>query len=278
MNSAPNKKKSFFYVSALTMLLTTLALAAGCARKPWRQPLNEESTTILRQTIQKMQARDAGCIPCLDTEMRLFFKNHLQTIAVSGYLQIKQPSFVKFVSSNPFGQPLLALTSDGITFQRVSTLERSYLYGKVQSYGMHHDVPLCVLNGEWGAWLSGRLGATTIDIKEIRQDEQDRGVWVTSEYRNTSGPYREHLLVDPQKKLLLGRILTDMQDTILANVSYSSFREVGGCQQPENIAVTDLDFGAEIRLDLTDTREVAECPEAAFSLPKPNGFAQQYLP
>lgn len=273
-----NSKTTVLSISALAILLANLFLVAGCARKPWGEPLAEDQAKAMVQTIAAMQARDEQCPPCLDTEARLFFKNRLKTVAVSGYLLMKQPSLFKLVVANPLGQPLLAISSNGKTFQRVATMERNYLHGRVQSYGLYHDVPLSILNGDWGAWLTGRISGQRFEVKDVRQDEQNRGIWLTTSYDKAGQSYREHVLIEPDRQLILGRVLTSGKDAVLANVTYSGHREIGGCQQPERIAVSDLDFGTEIQLEFSDTREVEQCQVSQFALPKPGGYTEQYMP
>lgn len=276
MNSKKNNQSSTLTLSALALLLANLTLTTGCAQKPWRDPLAEDTATAVSQTIGLMQARDVRCPPCLDTEAKLFFKNRLKTLAVSGYLLMKQPSFVKMVVSNPLGQPLLAISSNGKTFQRVATMDRNYLHGRVQSYGLYHDVPLSIINGDWGAWLTGRMNSRQMEVTDIREDEEHRGVWLTVAYAGQN--YREHILIDPDRQLILGRALTNSKDAILANITYSNHRDINGCQQPERIAISDLDYGTEIQLELNDTRKAGECPASQFMLPKPVGYAEQYMP
>lgn len=273
-----NSKSKITTLSALAMVLANLFLVTGCARKPWGEPLAEDQAKAMGSTIAAMQAKDEQCPPCLDTEAKLFFKNRLKTVAVSGYLLMKQPSFFKLVVANPLGQPLLAISSNGKTFQRIATMERNYLHGRVQSYGLYHDVPLSILNGDWGAWLTGRISGRKFKIEDVRQDEQNRGIWLTTAYDKAGQSYREHILIEPDRQLILGRVLTSGKDAILANVTYSNHRNIGGCQQPERIAVSDLDFGTEIQLELSDTREVEQCPAGQFTLPKPGGYTEQYMP
>ncbi len=273
-----NSKSNVLALSVLAILLANLSLVAGCARKPWREPLAEDQAKAMGQTIAAMQAKDQHCPPCLDSEARLFFKNRLKTVAVSGYLLMKQPSLFKLVVANPLGQPLMAITSNGKTFQKVATMERNYLHGRVQSYGLYHDVPLSILNGDWGAWLTGRISSRQFEVEDVRQDEQNRGVWLTTAYVKAGQSYREHILIEPDRQLILSRVLTSDKDAILANVTYSNHREIGGCLQPERIAVSELDFGTEIQLELSDTREVEQCPASQFALPKPGGYTEQYMP
>lgn len=269
--------------NTLRIVLLTLAclgsiLSAGCAQKPWKQPLAEGALPEAQQTIAEIQKRDAACTPCIDTEAKIFLRSKLQNQATSGYLQIQQPSFIKFIVSNPFGQPLLAVASDGINFQKISTPEQVYMNGKVLSFVLKNDLPIAIVNGQWGAWLTGRLGKSTLDVKNIYEDEQNRGFWIATSYQTPAGKYQEHLLINPQNKLLVGRMLTDQKDRILANVQYSQSKDMGGCPQPENLKITQLDFNTEIEINLADIQPLSSCSMADFSLKRPDNFTHLYLP
>ena len=260
------------------ILCSAILLQSGCARKPWREPLSEAALPEARQLIAEIQKRDATCAPCLDTEAKIFLRSRLQNRAVSGYLQIKQPSFIKFIVSNPFGQPLLAFASDGVNFQKVSTPDSLYMNGHVLSFVLKNDLPIALVNGQWGAWLTGRLGGNALNSKKIQEDEHKRGFWFTTEYQTPAGKYHEHLLVNPQTKTLLGRILTDQKENVLADVLYTGRRDVAGCSQPESIKITQLDFNSEIEMSLTDIQKVDGCTAGDFSLKRPEDFTHLYLP
>ena len=75
--------------------------------------------------LNTMQERDATCAPCLDGDAILSMENHLDAKALSGYVKFMLPESVKFIASNPLGQPLFALASDGVRFETLNTTDRT---------------------------------------------------------------------------------------------------------------------------------------------------------
>ena len=84
-----------------------LLLSSGCATLPSTQPLaqlqQQQAETLFRETM----ARQQDCPCCLDAQARVSVKSLVQNGTISGFLQAKAPSFLKFTGLNPLGQPLL---------------------------------------------------------------------------------------------------------------------------------------------------------------------------
>jgi hypothetical protein len=271
-------------VVAMFAIAATLSLSA-CARKPWREPLADDDRRTVLQVIDEIRERDAGRSDCIDSDVNIFFTSHLKNRAVSGYVQLMQPNSVKFVSSNPFGQPLFAFVNTGSFFQFVNTLEQYVMDGDLNEFARMHDVPLFAVTSSWGQWLTARMPEAD-DIVDIRQDSSDRGIWVSisSRMSNTAGnesqkQRTEHLLIDRENKMLLGRIFTDAYDRTEAEINYSDWLSDASEEerrQPGMIRISGLDYGGEIILKFSALQTMEGCTINDFYLQRPMGY--QYLP
>lgn len=264
--------------SAILLCCFLLIFEAGCARKPWKSDIGPDNSRAAEQVFRTMQKRDASCLPCLDGDAVVTMENHLETKALSGYIQCMLPDSVKFIASNPLGQPLFALTSDGARFQSLNTTARKYTAGSLESYALLHDIPPAFFSGSWGEWLTGRIDQGRQDSLSFQSDEESRGIWVSFTKKTGGSETTTHLLIDTQKALLLARILEDAKGKILAEINYDEWQDVGGCRQPGLIAMNQLAFGGQVSLKLSDIGTNELCRERDFVLPVPAGYARQFLP
>jgi hypothetical protein len=266
-------------------IAVTLSFSA-CARKPWREPLADDGRKTVLQVINEMHELDAARSNCIDSDVNIFFTSHVKNRAVSGYLQLLQPDSVKFVSSNPFGQPLFAFVSTGSFFQFVNTLEQYFMDGGLYEFARIYDIPPFAISSSWGQWLTARLPETS-DIIDIRRDSADRGFWVsintqTGTQENESEQKRtEHILIDSENKLLLSRIFTGPQGRTEAEISYSDWLNHTSNEdnrQPGMITISGLDYGGEIVLKFSALQPMEGCIINDFSLQRPRGYQYQALP
>jgi hypothetical protein len=266
------------FPSTILLCCFLLIVATGCARKPWKADIDQDHSRKAEQVYRMMQKRDASCLPCLDGDTVVTLENHLETKSLSGYIQCMLPDSVKFIASNPLGQPLFALTSDGARFQSLNTTARTYTAGSLQSYALLHDIPPAFFSGSWGEWLTGRIDQGRQDALSFKGDEESRGIWVSFTKKMGGSDTTSHLLIDTQKSLLLSRILEDAKGKILAEINYADWRDVGGCRQPGRIAMSQLAFGGQVSLKLSNIGTDELCREGDFVLPVPAGYARQFLP
>jgi len=258
----------------------------ACARPDWGDPIKDETAIGNgRQLLAAMVAADEKCPPCRDADVSLSLKSPLKNAAASGYLLLRRPSWIKFVSSNPFGQPVLLATSDGVYFQQLLMLEKTYLHGQVFSYLAHNNLPLALAMGNWGSWLTGGTGQVKVEEADVRLDQQNRGLWFT--WRLSPPPQargisengtHEHILVDAEKRLVIARVISDTNGKTIARFDYGDRRADGPCPQPETIVISGLEGGATIEAIFSALGTPAECPEDFFRLKKPENFQELYMP
>ncbi|MBU1565994.1 MAG: hypothetical protein KJ630_10240 [Proteobacteria bacterium] len=257
------------------ILLTTLTFS-GCAGKPWTIPLDGDRYNETSQLVDSLILDNRSCGQSLDGDLALFYADPLEKKALGGYLRFSMPGSFKFVVTNPFGQTVLAIAGDQKSYQAVSVPEQKYLAGSIRSFGLRHDIPAEILGGPWGEWLTGRNLRPGNTISTIREDKNSRGLWISFHHSKIEPAGMSHLLLEPVSKLPLSRILENGEGRIVAEVTYGDWIHQGECQQPQEINITGLDYGIDIRLKFSNVRLTGDAKQ--YTLPVPPGYIQQHMP
>lgn len=265
-----------FIFSAVLLVL----IFSGCAKQRWSEPLQEEENTKVVEIITAMQEADKLCPGSFDGDALIFWKSPLNDAGVSGYLQLLAPSFVKFIVSNPLGQPVYAFSSNGTTFQSLNTRQRLHIRGNIRTLAIRKELPLVLAQGDWFAYLSGRLPSRSLEVLEIYRDTSGKTVWIlpaSSESAKTLDKIWIHL--DTEKRIVLGYLFLDRNGKTLAEIFYNNRENrIDYCTPNEKIIVTELPWGSEIKIELKDIRTDTEYSESDFVLPVPSGYIRQLRP
>ncbi|MFV0437663.1 MAG: hypothetical protein ACK5PS_09785 [Desulfopila sp.] len=272
----------------LLALVAILALlgGAGCARKPWGEPVTTDRYGPIMETIREMQQSDAARSDCIDSDVDIFFTSSVRNRAANGYLQLLQPKYLKVIIFNPLDQPLLAFVSDGTTCQLINTVDAFASAGPLASFATTYAIPPLASASDWGIWLTGRL-PRTLNITAIREDEKNRGIWlsladqppvVTGDHN--AAPVREHLLIDTRQKRILERILASSGDSFKAHILYQNPQseppqDLG--RQPEKITIDGLDYNGKLEIHFNDIQTIESCQPSDFRLKIPPGYQYQPL-
>lgn len=259
-------------------LIIFLLMGTGCAKKPWTDPLGENQEKEAKKVLDSMQERDGSCPSCLDGDAVVAVENHLETRVLSGYVKLMLPDSVKFIASNPLGQPLFAVATDGVKFESLNTSNRTYMAGSLRSYALLHDIAPAFLSGSWAEWLTGRIDSGKKDALALQMDGDARGVWFSFKQKAGDQTTTSRLLIDTAKGLLLSRIIEDGKGKILAEISYTDWQKVDGCLQPGQIRMSRLSFGGQLSLKLSNVEASELCRERDFMLPVPGGYQRQLIP
>lgn len=266
--------------------LAVMALSSGCARLPWKQPLDAGRQAAVRQVIDEMRRAETSRSACIDADLKIFFTSTVANRAISGYMQLMQPAQIKFVTSNPLGQPLVIFVSDGERVQFVNTMQTLFTEGNLTDFARAYELPSLAFASDWSRWLTGRL-PEALEITDLREDLQGRGIWIsvadgTADGRHGTVDFHEHLLVDPTRRLVIGRMFTDRSDnSIEATISYGDWlaeRSGGEPVQPGTITITDLDYSGRLELAFSALQAADQCRPASFELRQPPGYQYQPLP
>jgi hypothetical protein len=268
-----NNNKGWLPFSLLLLLSLTFS---GCAGRPWTTPLEGDRFNEASQLIDSLVLENQSCGQSFDGDLALFYADPLERKALGGFLQFSIPGSYKFVVANPFGQTVLAVAGDQKSYQAVIVPEQKYLAGSIRSFGLRHDLPAEILGGPWGDWLTARNQRPSNTISAIREDKSTRGLWISFRHNKTEPAGMSHLLLEPLSKLPLSQILENSTGKIVAEVTYGDWMTQGKCHQPQEINITGLDYGIDIRLKLSNVRLTSEAKQ--YSLPVPSGYIQQLLP
>lgn len=274
--SMPWKTDTLLFVQCQQTLLFLLAafFLAGCAGKPWTEPLGDAAVDSVTQQVDALVARDTRCGGTLEGDLVLFYENPLEKKALNGFLQFSMPSLYKFVMTNPLGQPFFVITGDQDSFQAINTLQKYYLAGSLRSFGLRNNIPAYFLKSDWGSLLTGRNLLPSQAITDIRKDRNEKGVWLTFQNKDQSG--LSHLLLDREKEVFIERILENGSGQKVAEISYGDWVTLGACRQPLDISIAGLDYGTDIHIKLTNVHISDE--KKTYRLQPPPGFSQQFMP
>lgn len=271
----PLKKNNTNSSLPILLLFVTLAVS-GCAVKPWTIPLEGERLNEASELASALIEDNQACSQSFDGDLALFYADPLEKKALGGYLQFSMPGSYKFVVANPFGQTVLAIAGDQKSYQAVIVPEQLYLAGSVRAFGLRHDLPTEILGGPWGEWLTARNQRPAKDISTIREDKDNRGVWISFRHGKTEPAGMSHLLLEPVSRLPLSQILENGAGKSVAEITYGDWITLGKCRQPQEIHITGLDYGVDIQLKLSNVRQTSEAKQ--FTIPVPAGYVQQLLP
>jgi outer membrane lipoprotein-sorting protein len=259
------------------LLCLFLLFSGGCARQPWTKPVNDDQAKAIRTLVEEKRAADAVCSSTLDAEVTVSMKTLMDTRSFSGFLQMKLPSSVKFVTTNPLGQAIFAFVSDGKSFRSVNTLENQFVSGGLEALAIQNDLPPQLLTGHWGIWLSDRVELSGQGvIADVRQDAAGRGVWV--KIAGDAGKGAEYILINPEDRRLLARVLLDGDQDIIARIDYSDWQGEKQCAQPTGFLITSAPKGVEIIIHLSGLLTDKNFTERNFSLRPPPGYFIRLIP
>lgn len=263
----------------LARLLVPAAFVAlaGCAGKPWTAQLEGDRYNEASRLMDTLAENNRDCGKTLEGDLGLVYASALEKKALNGFFEFSQPSAYKFVVTNPFGQPLFAAAGNHLSFQAINVPERLYMAGSMRSFALRHKLPAEILSGSWGEWIMGRNTHASSDITAIYEDREARGLWITYRHGADEPAGQSHLLVDPAEVKILARILEDKDGDTVAEITYGDWQEQGGaCRQPQEVNITGLKYGAEIRLKLAKVRITEE--NKNYQLPVPRGYTRQLMP
>lgn len=265
--------RSHFFLSGYLLFL--LIFLSGCATKPWKDPLSEERQDSAAELLDNLAIRDQQCKETLEADLALFYRSPIEKKAIEGYFKFSLPNSYKFVITNPLGQMVWAVAGNNKSYQILNPLHHQYTAGNLDSFGIKNKIPSFFMDGPWSDWITARNRFRSEQVEMIREDKKGRGIWFSMPKTPLTGN-TEHLLLDPQQSLIVMRLVTNSNGSILARMSYSDFILIDQCYQPAQVEISGLDYGTEIKLNFS--RIALEEERQTFKLPVPPGYFRQFLP
>ncbi len=275
----PCKKTAIPLKSGFFCLLFCCLILSGCAQKHWNEELTEEENKAVETILHDMQQQEQSCFQSFDTDMKMFWETPAGDSAVQGYLVLHSPSSIKFVVTNPLGQPVFAFTANSNTFQLLKASEKRHIRGNVRSLAIRNKIPLILAKGDWFAYLTGRLPLRKLTVEESAKGS-DNTVWL--KIATARGPYTTgsiHLQIDPGKKKLLSYLFLDDDGDVLAEIRYGK-KKTGTtpCDIHTDIQVSELPWGSAIEIKLENISGFDQFNKTDFVLPVPKRFRTQLWP
>lgn len=251
---------------------------AGCAHKPFGLPVEGDEYVRKLQDYHDYRNHSNSCMTSLDGDLTVSLDHSLQKMSFSGYFRTLLPQSLLFTALTPLNQPLFAISSNGKWFQYVNATKKLYQSGTLGSFSIRHDIPMNILTGEWGTWLTGRPLLMAPQILSIYDDTENRGTWFSVARSAESLQPLEHVLVNLQEKKIMERILIDRKGGQGAIIKYEAWQEIEACLQPTYLSISGLSSGVAATLRLSDIQERSLLGEDDFNLPIPRGYKRQFLP
>lgn len=250
------------------MFTTTLS---GCAQSPWQQvALPELEVKQHQYFFNTISQKHQICPERFDAEVTLSLKSSLKNETIPGYLATIVPYRAKFIVTTPLGQPAYIATVNRNKFQSINVLNRTYQSGNTEDIIDEFDLPQILKEVEVGTIIDGRIidEISTKDI--IRLDSNDRGIWFSIAQEDKI----EHILLDPHKSYVIERIIENANNDSIT-ITYTDYKEIADCLQPQLITISGLSYGAEIEIQLKDILPQPLLNSRDFKVKVPSGFNKQ---
>ncbi len=269
-------KSTKLAAGTLFPLLVFLLSLTSCARTPWTTSIEGDPRNAIERAFASAAEKSRRCSSGWDAEITVNWTSASRNYAFTGYCQTLEPSYLKLVVSNPLGQPLKLIAIDGSSYQLVDAAQRSSVSGSLRSWAIRNQIPLVLSRRPWLDWLLGRPSDGDAQIIDVRNDDQNRGVWLS--IGSADNPQiQEHVLFAADESIIVERVLLDDQGSRVATITYSDWQRYDACPFPAKIAVTGLAFGTAAEVAFSDVRSAELTPES-FSLKIPQGFSRTFLP
>ena len=257
-----------------------LLVGSGCATLPATQPLGEMQQQQAVAQFREAMAHQQECSYCLAAHVRLSSKSLVQNGTISGFLQAKAPSYLKFTGLNPLAQPMMFLATDGSFFRYVVVPEGKGYEGLVSAAAFKKYAPQGFDPAHGFYWLAGRLAPEKLRIFSVAQDPEGQGVWLELAYDvESSGgkPLRRHVLFDPAQQVIRRHLVAGPDGRIMVDVWYDDYASAseGGpdnCKLPGRIRIHANHNGAVMELTLGDWLYDASFSAGDFRVDLPSGF------
>ncbi len=262
---------------SIGFFLLSLAALSGCAYQiPTGAPLSQQQQEKVLPKLKKsylLQTRN--CPSSWDADLEVHVQTTGKDQKFTGYLTTQQPSSVKFIASNPLGQPLVAVTTDGNYFRFLDVLNQQFTHGRTVSYALYTDIAPQFVSGQWANWLAARLPDVNDQGIEVYEAPGIKGFWI--KHHSTDNTI-DYYLWDEDKQQLSQHLLLNEKEKLLAKFDYSNFIRLGQCHQPTTINISKLPFGSQLELGLNQIQKTAPMKKEDLVLKAPAHYRIKIMP
>jgi hypothetical protein len=260
----------------LLPLLVVLTLSGCATTTPWTSLLEGEQKNAVETAFMEFAVAQERCRPSWDAEVEIGWSSSVRNLSTSAYCRMLEPAYLKFIVSNPLGQPLRVIATNGTTYRDLNTVGRTIVGGGLRSWAVRHDLPLNLVKGTWLDWIGGRSSAAVAQIDDIRLDSQNRGAWLSIAGAD-SEVIKEHILFDWENHKIIERILLDEQNRPFATLAYLEWQEIDQCLYPVVTSIDGLPMGGQLSLSFSDIRQ-SEFVPSDFNVDVPREYLKTWLP
>lgn len=261
---------------ALTLLCVGVLLT-GCARAPWTDRIDGDQKRSVEQAFLDSAGSQSRCGPGWNSELGVTWNGPVKTYSVSADCQMLEPSYLKVVATTPLGFPLMVVSTDGTTYQRLDASQKLSITGSLRSWAVRNDIPPALVENSWFNWLMGRSTAAESQIAEVRLDGKARGAWLSISRAGNDGFIEEYILFDRVNARILERMIVDELDKVRTVIAYHRWQQAGDCRRPVEISISGLPYGASADLLFSNIQEAQLVPEH-FNLTVPPSFQTIMMP
>ncbi len=258
----------------IALLLFFALIFSGCMQKPWGDPVLESLETSLRKKLSE-RGVNSHCPSAINADATITWSSAYSSGSLKGVIQSWDKAYLKIVAVNPLGLPILALVTNGTSFQSVNTMKQEFFHGRIYSLAHRLDIPEPLLSGKWGERLTGGLPTRDDEILKIYEDSQKRGLWMVTEQEYRFSKNKEYLLFSPNSLQLIERVLTDENGKIVATIAYSDWQIVSKCNLPTRLLISGLSAGMEATIEMRDILTGGHFNKNNFKLNPPSGYLQR---
>lgn len=255
----------------LVVVLMFCCCLSGCSVLPGTLHVSQDEVQETISRFKSMIDRQRQCHCCVDARARVTFKSLLHNGSINGYLQAMMSSSFKFVGVNPFGQPLVVLTTDGHSFTYLSVPESKGYVGKVSGETFTKYAPHGFQPDQAFSLLMGRLAPGIIQIWDVSRDEKGQGFWFRLTYKNKETSGVSLVLFEPGRQLIRRHLIVDEGDEVMMNIFYDEYND-DLCPLPGRVTVRSLQLKSSMELSLQDWLDDAFFVRADFAVRLPAAY------
>lgn len=246
--------------------LLAALVACGCAaRGP--AALGEEEQREAFRRFESFVLRSRACQD-LEADAIVTFRSWFRDGAIAGILQARRPASLKFVGTNPLGQPLVVLALHNASFRYLELPEKAAWEGLTTAAAFREKTPPGVAAGALVSWLTGWPDVLPEQPVAVGQDPAG-ALWL--DYRRAADAMTERFLYDPSRDVLLARELVDAEGVPLFTARYAA-HQGGECRPPGRVFLEPLSGGGSLEIVLKNATANTGIPADEFQVFVPPSF------